>query len=230
MDPRTGPGPVLRGLALASIFMIWAGAVLASNMGFKFNKRLQPNFSVRTAPKGDNWIALPYANPFPDAKTLCTRLSLANTANVFQLDPATGLPLVNFPCVLNTFVPLDATRGIRIHIPGPAPSNAILVGSHIDGVPLPPIIGGFTAVDAPKRDNWLSFPYHSTARNAEDICVQLGLGLTQGTVTRIDPVTGVVSIHPCGTIVTNFPFHPAEALLVRKMSPGDIVGFIPPHL
>jgi len=234
MIPQLRSKLILPLLALLMLLAAWIESPLASNMGFKFNKKLYAGFVIVQAPKRDNWISLPYNNPYPDAKKLCVACGAAGAGfTIFQLNPATGAALVNYPCALVAVVPLDASRGVRIRNTGPLPANCIIVGSHDDATPLPTILGGFTLVQAPKKENWISVPYHTTWNKAEDVCVSLGLGPGAGSVIRInpDPAVGAnVVSHPCVTVINNFAIRPAEALLIRKTSAGDIVGFIPLHL
>lgn len=223
---------VIVALAVA-VFATAGGLVMASNMGFKINKQLFPGFILAQAPKRDNWVSLPYSNPYPDAKKLCVALGTsAATFTITQLNPSTGGTLVNYLCSLSTVVALDPTRGIRIRNTGTTPTNGVLVGSSNESQALPTMLGGFVLSQAPKKDNWISVPYHTTWVKAEDVCVTMGLGTGTGSVVRInaDPAATNLISHPCGgTVVNNFSLVIGEAVSVRKTAAGDITGKLPPH-
>jgi hypothetical protein len=227
---------VILGCAV-TILLTSGGLVLASNMGFKINKQIYPSWLLSGVPKRDNWISIPYNSPYADAKKLCTAFgTTAAGFTIFQLNPATGTQLVNYPCSLSTVVALDAARGIRIRNTStvvPIITNGVLVGSSNEATSLPTILGGFLVAGAPKKDNWISVPYHTTWIKAEDVCVSLGMGGGTGNIIRNnpDPVATPNAIsHPCGnTTINNFALVIGEALNVRKTTAGDIVGKLPPH-
>ena len=245
--PNRPSGNRMAVLVLSAAMMLGsAGWVLGSSMAFKFNKLLYPQYLIAEAPKRENWISLPYSNPYSTAKALCNAMGSASAStSVFQFNPVTGTALVNFPCSLSTSVPLHANRGVRLRVTASAPSNLLLVGGHDENVTLPDIVGGFTLVKAPMKENWISVPYHTVWQVAEDVCQTLQLCGTcpagPGSVTRIeaDPnISPNVITHPCGTGIKNFSLVVGEAIVVRKNSltggncngGADICNLAPPHL
>jgi len=131
-------------LAVALILAA-GGAAVASNMGFKLNKPIT-NFSTAPgAAKNENWISIPYNNPYGSFGGFCNQAGLKTTigtaAIVTKIDP-------------NTNIPQSATCGTasanNVPLPGPAstgqfaglgfrvtevtstgaPSSIIIVGSH----------------------------------------------------------------------------------------------------
>ncbi len=224
---------VVLGVAVA-VFATAGGLVMASNMGFKINKQVYAGFILSAAPKRDNWVSIPYSNPYPDAKKLCVAAGASTSGfTIVQINPTSGTNLVNYPCSLSTVVALDPTRGIRIRNTGATPTNVVMVGSSNESQALPTVLGGFVLSQAPKKDNWISVPYHTTWIKGEDVCVSMGMGSGTGSVVRINPdpaaATNLIS-HPCGnTTINNFSLVIGEAVSVRKTAAGDITGKLPPH-
>jgi len=212
--------------------------VSASNMGFFLKKQLATGFVLGSAPRGDNWVSLPYNIPWtagpglpPRAKDLCAaRFNNSSAVSLMIINASTGVPS-SFNCIgvgVN-FLLSDEPKGIRIRITNPAPLSINIVGDHDSAKPLPTIYGGFV-LPGPKGDNWISLPYHCSWTKAEELCIGLGATVASGmTITRIDAFTGVPTNHFCGLASNNFAFVPGEAIRVRKNSSGNIIGMIPPH-
>lgn len=224
---------VILGVA-AAILITSGGLVMASNFGFKINKQLYASFLLAAAPKRDNWVSIPFNSPYTDAKKLCAALGATTAATTLvQINSTTGGTTVNYPCSLSTVVALNPTAGIRIRSTGTTPTSGILVGSSDESKTWPTVLGGFVLAQAPKKDNWLSIPYHTTMVTAENVCATLGIAGGQGSVIRIngDPTTGANTVtHPCGnTTISNFSLVIGEAINVRKTAAGDVVGKLPPH-
>ena len=222
-------------LGLAVAVLVTSGtAVMASNMGFKINKQIYNGYTASKAPKAVNWISLPYSSPYNNMKSLCNAMgTTASTVTIYQLNASTGLG-TSMSCALSLATLLDSTRGVRVtNASTNPPTNAVLVGASDETKTFPTIYGGFILAQAPKKDNWISIPYHTTAIKAEDICLNLGIGAGAGTVIRInaDPASSTNTIsHPCGnTLVSNFTVVIGEALDVRKTTAGDIIGKFPNH-
>jgi hypothetical protein len=225
---------VILGVAVA-ILITSGGLVMASNFGFKINKIFYPNgVSLTTqAPKRDNWISLPFNSPYTDTKKLCTALGASLTTQIAQLNPSTGTLSPNVSCAA-TAAALNPLAGIRVRAGAtPNTAGAVMVGSSDESKAWPTILGGFTPSQAPKKDNWISIPYHTTLVTAENVCTYLGLATGQGTIIRInaDPAaSGNAVSHPCGnTTIFNFSLVIGEAIDIRKTTAGDIVGKLPPH-
>lgn len=227
---------VILGLAVA-VLVTSGTLVMASNMGFKINKQIYNGYSPLKAPKGLNWISIPYASPYNNFKSLCNAMgTVSSKVAVFQLS---NVPLgsgTSMTCNLSLTYVLDPAKGTRITSSETGitpPLNVVMVGASDEAKALPTIYGGFITLQSPKKENWISVPYHTTWVKAEDVCVSLVLGAGAGAVIRInaDPASSTNTInHPCGnTTVNNFSIVVGEALDVRKNSAGDIVAKLPPH-
>jgi hypothetical protein len=225
-------------LGLAVAVLVTSGTfVMASNMGFKINKQIYNQYNPLQNPKRLNWVSLPYSSPYTNMKTLCTALGTTSSkVTIFQLNNPVAGSGSSMTCNLSLTTALDAARGVRITSTEAGvtpPINAVLVGSSDETKALPTILGGFNVTLSPKKENWISVPYHTTWVKAEDVCVSLGIGAGSGAVIRIngDPASGTNTInHPCGnTSVSNFSIVVGEAVDVRKTSAGDIAGKLPPH-
>jgi len=221
--------------AAVALFVTSGGLVMASNMGFKINKFVQNN-QLGLGPKADNWVSLPFNHPYTTMKALCN--AFVTTAplriTISTLAPATGI-FTNFNCLGAGGAAPAGPAGVRVRvvgtIPAESPSNVVLVGSSNETQPWPTIFGGFLGL-GPKGDNWISIPYHTTFLKANEICAHLGLGLTAGTVSRIDATSGAFTNFACGGAVggaTNFTLVIGESYRVRKNSAGNVVGSLPPH-
>ena len=224
---------VVLGAAVA-LFATSGGILMASNMGFKINTALQNGF-LAPGPKGDNWRSLPWNSPNTTYTALCNAFAAAGAtkANISltTIDPTTGTP-TTVACALGNATALVAGRGIRIRVSGavaPAsPSNIVLVGSSNETAAYPTIQGGFLA-PGPKGDNWIAPPYHATYTTASTVCTGFGLAVGQGNITRIESTTGLPTTHNCGLAANNFNLVVGEAIRVRKIPVGNIVGSLPPH-
>jgi hypothetical protein len=233
------------------------GIMIASNVAFKINMQIWAKQIASQAPKRYNYISLPYSNPYPNPKALCNALGFSGfQQTIRRLNPLTGTTLDGlgeFGFLFNcsspgpgcaagqSCNPMPANVGLLVLNTGIAMGDftgSLLQGSADDAMTLPKIYGGFVSPAAPKRDNWISVPYHTTWLKASDICVTLGLTtLLSGSVTRIngDPAApSNVTVCPCSTVAcagtNNFPLVMGEAVLVRKNTAGDIpAGIIPPH-
>ena len=227
---------VILGLAVA-VLVTSGTLVMASNMGFKINKQIYNKFQAtgpQGSPKNLNWISLPYSSPYNNMKTLCTAMgTTSGGVIIYQLNPSTGVGS-SYACGGAIAPVIDPLKGVRITNTGTgAPTNAVLVGASDEAKNLPTILGGFVLGQSPKKENWISVPYHTTWVKAEDVCVTLGILAGQGSVIRIngDPASGTNTItHPCGnTTVSNFSIVIGEAVDIRKTAAGDVVGKLPPH-
>jgi len=225
---------VVLGAAVA-LFVTSGGLLMASNMGFKINTSLKNNFALGAAPQGDNWRCLPWVSPNTTFTNLCTTFSNqgATKANVsaFVINPATG-GTTNVTCSIGSATAISAPTGIRIRVLGgvaPAsPANVVLVGSSNETATFPSIIGGFALGAAPKGDNWICPPYHTTWAKAGDVCTSFGLGAGT-TITRIEANTGAATNLQCPNIGTNFNLVIGEAIRIRKVPAGNVAPLLPPH-
>src|SRR4030095_868635 len=175
-------------LGAAVALVLASGVVMASNVGFKINKGLKTPF-LAPGPAGDNWISLPYNSPYNNFTNLCNAFFAAGApkanTTISRLDASTGL-FTHVSCLAGSAAPLVPGQGLRARITTVTLPSVILVGSSNEATAFPTFFGGFIA-PGPKGDNWAGYPYHTTWVKASDVCGSLGLGLGQGTVSRIDP-------------------------------------------
>ncbi len=225
---------VVLGSAVA-LFVTSGGLLMASNMGFKINTPLKNNFALGAAPTGDNWRCLPWNSPNTTFTNFCATFTAqgATKANVTiaAINPSTGAT-TSANCGIGSATAISAPAGVRIRIAGavaPAsPANVVLVGSSNETATFPTIIGGFLLGAAPKGDNWICPPYHTTWQKAADVCAAFGLGAGT-TISRIESTTGATSSLTCPSIGTNFSLVIGEAIRIRKSTAGNVAPLLPPH-
>ena len=214
--------------AFAAVLVLPGTMVLASNIGWKINVPLQNGF-VSPGPKGDNWRGIAPVSPYTTYTALCNAFVAAGAAkanvNLATLNPSTGI-VTSVNCLVANATALDPGRGIRVRITGvvaPAsPANIVLVGASGTAAVIPAIVGGFVS-PGPKGDNWITPPVTSRLVRASEVCTYLGLGLGAGTISRLDPSTGLTVTHNCGLVANNFSLVAGESIRVRKTTPGGVV-------
>jgi hypothetical protein len=229
---------VILGAAVA-LFVTSGGLLMASNMGFKINTSLKNNFVLGSAPTGDNWRCLPWNSPNTTFTALCNTFSGqgAAKANVTlaTINPSTG-GTTSVACSIGSTTALSGPAGVRIRIGGTgacpgatcSPANVVFVGSSNETASFPTIIGGFLLGAAPKGDNWICPPYHTTWTKASDVCTAFGLGAGT-TIARIEATTGATSSLTCPNIGTNFSLVIGESIRIRKTPAGNVAPLLPPH-
>jgi len=205
-----------------AVAMVAGGLAIGSNMGFKFNAQILSG--VGNAPKFDNWISLPDNSPYVKANNVCVSLGLVSTGVnstrgvVSRLTSSTG-GLVNYTCGTLTATAFSLVKGEAIKVRNPATINAIVVGADdpSNTIPIQTGVG-----NAPKFDNWVSVPYHTTAVKASDLCADMGLVTTgansgRGVVSRLTSSTGSLVNYTCGTLTaTAFAVTVGEGIKVRN--------------
>jgi hypothetical protein len=225
---------VILGAAVA-LFVTSGGLLMASNMGFKINTALKNNFALGAAPTGDNWRCLPWNSPNTTFTNLCNTFTAqgATKANVTlaTINASTG-GTTSVVCSIGSGTALSAPSGVRIRIGGPtapaSPSNVVIVGSSNETATFPTIIGGFALGAAPKGDNWICPPYHTTWTKASDVCTAFGLAAGT-TIARIESTTGGTQSLTCPSIGTNFSLVIGESIRIRKTPAGNVAPLLPPH-
>lgn len=203
-------------LAAISVAALAAAPALASNMGFKMNRQIS---ALGANPIGQNNVALPYRGPYNNAQDICVALNLtAATGRVSQINAATGVPL-NHTCGNAGAFALLPRVGMRVT--NPTATNGIIVGSHVPGQSVSlSALGAF-----PRGQNSYPVVYHTTAVNAQDLCVQAGLTPASGRVSRINAATGVPQNHTCGNAGA-FGLVLGEAVTITNPT---AVNFVPAH-
>jgi len=185
-------------VAIAVVFavVLSIGVAQASNMGFKMNRVIQPLGTP--SPKGQNQVALPFKNPYSTAQDVCDALGLSNVApkgKVSYVNASTGTTSSHNCGDAGPFA-LTARQGLIVN--NNTAAGGIVVGSHQANPPGTISLIGL-ATPAPKGQNRFPVPYHTTAVNAQDLCVDLGLpSPSNGKIQRIDASSGVTSSHNCG--------------------------------
>lgn len=183
------------GVAAASVLV--SDQAQASNMGFKMNKIV-----VATgvpAPKGENWIALPYRNPYANAQDICAALGLtASTGKVKMVVAADGTQPSHNCGALGAFALPKPYTSVGLIVTNVTAAGGIIVGSHAGNPPATMTLSP-VGTPAPKGINYFSIPYHTTAVTAQDLCVDLGLP-AGGKIVRLDATVGSQPSHNCGAL------------------------------
>lgn len=237
---RKSPHLMLAVVVTAAAILIAGGAAIASNAGFKLNKAITLIPAGPASQVGDNWISLPYYQPYGTINGFCTQTGLSSTggalvpkAAVTVVDAALGAA-TTFTCgsAGAAAANLIPGRGYRVRQPTVtgAPTSLIIVGSHNPGLQIHLEDAGNGQIG----DNWISPPYHTTAVTVNDFCLSSGLSSTGGalvakaTVTRVDAALGQAATLTCGSAGAQ-----AGALVlgeaVRVREPNAPKDFIPAH-
>jgi hypothetical protein len=229
---------------VAAAILVAGGAAIASNTGFKINKGIVLIPAGPTTAVGDNWLSLPYFNPYVTVGGFCTQVGLASTggvtvakAQVTTIDAVTGVASsVQCGSAAASTTNLVAGRAYRVRQPANNPANLIIVGSHnptqqidlFNGLPYPPVQA------SPKGDNWVGIPYHTTAATYNDLCLSSGLSSTGGVtvakarILRLDATTGNPTSALCGSAAAaTQPLNLGEGIQIRE--PNTPKSFIPAH-
>ena len=226
---------VILGLVVA-VVVASGSLVMASNMGFKINKALKNGYVAANAPIGNNWISLPYNNPYASAKDFCNAIPTTSAgATVSQLDGTTGA-YTSFKCnAAATFPPagtnfnLNPLKGVLFTATGSVITGVVMVGSSNETSTIT-LLDAYVANNAPVKVNWISAPYHMTWVTANDICVTLGSVSAAYTISRLDAVTGAYTSHKCNAGVPGFSLVMGESIQITKTgtTPAQVAWF-PPH-
>jgi len=213
-------------LFVAMIILAAGGLATASNMGFKMNRAL---VKAGTGQIGNNWISIPYNNPYGTIGGFCQQTGLPAAAGtdtvVERLNGATG--------VFTTTSCLAAGAGGFALVPGEfvrvrppnavaTPASIIIVGSHNPtlSIVVPPTGAG------QKGNFWFSVPYHTTAVTLKDLCDQIGM--VGGVGETLNASTGTFTTKVC----TSADAGTVNLVLgegVRLRQPTGGITFIPSH-
>jgi len=223
---------------VAATTLIAGGVAIASNTGFKINKPL----TVAGAGQiGNNWLSIPYFSPYTNGAELCAQLDFSigavkasllkiNAVNGAASTASCGTPAAG----AFTWNPGD---GIRVRNAGdggdPAPTSAIIVGSHNPSTSLSiPDAGGGNI-----GNFWFAVPYHTTAVTAQDLCNSVGMTSvpipppgsgSRGQVGRLNSVSGAFTTVSCGTdAALALTLVLGEAVRLRE--PEGPISFVPAH-
>jgi len=222
---------VVAALGLAAVFV--AGGLVASNMGFKANYSLQAA-SVGVSNSGTQGLALPYnhqtsivtaedliADINGDGPAACLTTScVASVSRHVRTTDApefyTGGSGVNF-----TITPGD---GYIVVVN--TDINYIIVGSHNPTLAIQLDSSGVNG-SASGTQLW-SYPYHSTAVNAEDLINEINLAGGAGAVASVSHrirATDAPEFYTGGS-GTNFTLVPGESYFIVM---NTATSFVPAH-
>jgi hypothetical protein len=226
-------------VVLVAMTMLVAGGVaIASNTGFKANLPLARTVTGGTNPEvGNNYLSLPYFNPYINAAGLCTQTGLISTGL-----SATQIRRIDSNGVVNSAVCGTGAANTLAIVPGTAiiirnvvqpiiantPTNIIVVGSHNPTLSVT-IPAGTTAV----TNLWFSVPFHTTAVTANDLCIQAGMtigGLQAGQLQVINATTGTPTTVQCGSaaaLALNLTL--GQAARLRQTAVSGARTFVPAH-
>jgi len=213
---------------VAATILVAGGAAVASNTGFKINK---PLVVAGTGQIGNNWLSIPYFNPYGNGNTLCTQLGLVSTgitrAVLLKIDAASGAA-VSASCGSAATFTWNPGQGVRVRNAGTgAPTSAIIVGSHNPALSLSLPKSGAGAIGS----LWFAVPYHTTAVSAADLCASIGMtsaGINRGTVGRLNATNGAFTSASCGTAAAStLTLVLGEAVRLRE--PTAAITFVPAH-
>jgi hypothetical protein len=214
-------------VVLAAVVILAAGgAAIASNMGFKLNMPLVAN----TATSGQNWVSIPYNNPYGTIKKFCTDTglpsALALTATTTSINPANNLPsTVTCFAAVAQLLPTQC-NGIRVTVPAAAAlSSIIIVGSHN-----PAKTCTLPANTAASGQLWFNVPYHTTAVSCKDLCTQIGMNASlasTGPCTQINPANNLPDTRTCFSS-TSTGLNLVLGRALRLLNPLG-VSFLPAH-
>lgn len=213
---------------VAATILVAGGVAVASNTGFKINK---PLVVAGAGQIGNNWLSIPYFNPYGNGNTLCTQLGLVSTgitrAALVKIDPATGAA-VSANCGNAAGFTWLAGQGVRVRNAGTgAPTSAIVVGSHNPAQSLTLPKSGAGAIGS----FWFAVPYHTTAVTAADLCASIGMtaaGINRGSIGRLNATNGAFTSANCGTsAATALTLVLGEAVRLRE--PTAAITFVPAH-
>lgn len=223
-------------LLVAAVMISAGGFATASNTGFKINKSM----SVAGAGEiGNNWLSIPYFNPYSNWNAFCSATGLVSTglgthATIAFQDPVSGLIGTPVSCGTSAgnTTTMPAGIGFRVRNGGTgAPTSIIIVGSHN---PTTTFTALNTAGGGQKGSSWFAVPYHTTAVTANDLCLSSGLtssGLgAHATITRFDASTGLFSAPgTCGSgTASAITLVLGEAVKIRETT-THTTTFVPAH-
>jgi hypothetical protein len=219
---------------VAAVLVLVAGALFASNMGFKLNYALIAAGGTipegGTSQTGTNTIALPY-NPqtgITTASALYNDIGSAAVQNIqrFNRDTDTFSLYAGTTGDFN----LDPGEGYRIRMAVGGTTNYIIVGSHdpslsID-LPAPgdALPEGGTSLTG---TTYFGYPYHSTAATADDLATDIGSSNVQN-IQQYNRATDTITLHSPGS-GPGFTLVPGAAYQIRMKVGSGIPAYTPSH-
>ena len=211
MERKTSRDGMLAALLVVAVVLVAGGTVFASNAGFKFNMPLVP--ATGASPLGDNYVAIPYFNPYLTINEFCTQTGLG-VSNITFFSTVNGAPnVIVCGSGAGDITPFIPGEGFRIR-PQAGIENIIVVGSHD---PTQTILLPQAGGDALSGNRWVALPYHTTAATRGDLCTQFGLVNGSGLLTIKPDGTGI-NLTLCSPTDTT-PIVLGESIRVRQPDP-----------
>jgi hypothetical protein len=217
----------LAALVVAVVMLVAGGPAVASNTGFKLNKLLDSTGAA--AQQGNNWVSIPYFNPYTSVGDLCTQTGLEPlVVTVTDLDPVSGaFEQVTCGTATANTKQIVPGRALRIRVPrdgaGDTPASIIIVGSHNPSQNITVPAAGSGQIG----NLWFSVPYHTTAVTADDLCSSSGLTPLSASLTFLNSATGGFNQVTCGTATAaTVTLNLGQAVRVREPAGAS---FIPAH-
>jgi hypothetical protein len=209
-------------LVLGIVALLAIGGLVASNMGFKLNYRLEA--AGATSVSGTNMIGLPYNRQtgLVTANNLMNDIGLANVATVSRfLEANDGLYTYTgrrgSPADFN----LAAGEGYLIKMNTGV--DYIVVGSHDPSLAISLDAAGAGSVSG---TNMFAIPYHTTAATANDLMNDIGLA-NVATVSRfLEANDGLYTYTGRRGSPADFNLVPGEAYLLKM---NNTVSYVPSH-
>jgi len=220
-------------MTVALCAIVAAGGLLASNMGFKLNYRLNANAATGGVGTGNNTLALPYFRQSGqnNAFDLMQDIGFTATAQVSKFNKGTNLFQAYTGRMGSTFLApfaLAAGEGYLVKMNPSNNVNYIIVGSHDPSQ--------IITLDAPGANgnvagnNMMAPPYNITATNALQLMQDIGFAATAG-VSKFNKGTNLFQAYTGrmgSLLVAPFDLAAGEAYLV-KMNPSNTVPYTPSH-
>jgi hypothetical protein len=168
---------------------------------------------------------VPFNNPYGTAQGLCTGIGLTSlSATVARLVPSTG-SFETVVCGTASDFPLENCQSVKVV--EPTLTSAVIVGSHDPSKTCNLIDNALPGQTAPIGDNYVSIPYHTTAADLEDAC--LDVGPNAQTVAYLDPGTGSFVTRVCGSPVAADPLPLGRGLKVTLSGDANNTSWVPSH-
>jgi hypothetical protein len=215
-------------LAVGVTALLVAGGLFASNMGFKLNYTLS---GTGSSASGTNTLGLPFFRQtgLDDSLQLIQDIEQGNAALVTNvqrfLKASDGYELYDGTTPGTSPFPLAAAEGYFVKM-GATNVNYIVVGSHDPGLTVTLNGTGSSA----SGTNFYSYPYHSTAANAEQLIADIEQGnpALVTNVQRFLKASDGYELYDGATPgTTPFPLTPGEAYFI-KVGAAD-VPYVPSH-
>lgn len=199
--------------AVTAVALLAAGGLFASNMGFKLNYGMLAGTNAGSL-NGTATLGLPF-NPqtgIIDAQTLLTDIGSTNITSITQYVEATGSLVSYTNTGGGTNFPLNVGEGYYARMA--ADTNYIVVGSHDPSlqISLDAGDGGVTSLNG---TNFVAYPYHSTANDAQALLTEIGSTNVTSITQYVASTGSLVSYTNVGG-GTNFPLTPGEAYFIRS--------------